>query len=186
MSNEQILTLVTSLRFLREWYARFSLTFALNAVLLPCSAMQEYHQGSFVKPSEVSGSSGSISRHAAGSQSNSDGIDYHGPAGSDPYLSSPNAFGMSPSNSNGIAYLGGSIRKLFKKPSQEGSFGYTGVGGLPSQRIVGTGVEALMGRTAGTLQVSVGSTAPHQEPFPMLTAGPDDGVQEPVFETCGA
>jgi hypothetical protein len=49
------------------------------------------------------------------------------------------------------------IGKLFRKPSQEAGFGYSsGVGGLPSQRIVGTGVEALFGGASGSLQVSLG------------------------------
>lgn len=122
-----------------------------NAVMLPCSAMQEYQQGSFGKPSEGFGITRSLSRHAAGSRSNSDKSGHLGSTGfSDPYLSLPNKFGASPSSSN----LGGRIGKLFKKPSQDEGFG---VGGRPSQRIVGTGAEALIGETSSVLQVGSAS-----------------------------
>jgi hypothetical protein len=121
--------------------------------------MQEYQQGSFGKPSEGSGSVRS-SRHVAGSQSNSDKFGYQGSGGfSDPYLSSPNEFGASPSNGSGVAHLGGIIGKLFKKPSYEAGFGYSsGIGGLLSQRITGTSAEALIGGTSGVLQVSISVT----------------------------
>lgn len=121
--------------------------------------MQEYHQGFSLGSSKLTDGGGSlrsgtpISRHVVGSL----GL---GAAGfSDPYLSSPKEFGpsaptgmsaLSSSALAGVASFGGTIGKLFKKPSMDTSLG----GGTPpSQKLIGTGAESLLSGGAAPLQV---------------------------------
>lgn len=161
-STERSLILATFQGFHREQNPVSNITTQLNCNLLSlsCSAMQEYQQGFSLGSSKLTDGGGSLrsgtpmSRLVAGSL----GI---GAAGfSDPYLSSPKEFGPSPptgmsalssSALAGVTSLGGTIGKLFKKPSMD-----TGLGGgaSSSQKLPRTGAEAMLGGTSG-LQVSV-------------------------------
>lgn len=119
--------------------------------------MQEYQQGITSVPGRDGSSS--LSRKSAHIAAGSLGL---GPARfSDPYLSLSNEFGASPptgmsalgtSAKAGVASLGGTIGKLFKKTSLDAGLG---AGGAPSQKLLGTGAEELIGSAPGPLEVRI-------------------------------
>lgn len=151
--------------------------------------MREYQQGAL----KLAGKNAAGSLRSSNSVRRTAGSLGQGAAGfSDPYLSLSKDFGASPpsgmsafgnSARAGVASLGGTIGKLFKKPSTEAGFGLT----PSSQKLVGTGAEALIGTNIGGIEVS---GYPELSPYLSLTtfrhyalSGPDEHFQEFVFET---
>lgn len=118
--------------------------------------MQEYQQGISSIPGRDGGSI--RSRKSIHLTPGSLGL---GAAGfSDPYLGLSNEFGASAptgmsalgtSAKAGVASLGGTIGKLFKKTSLDAALG---AGATPSsQMLLGTGAEALISGAPGSLEV---------------------------------